>query len=85
MIRQLVRLALVALFVACNKTKEPPPSQVNLAPTPSAKPVDLGPEPNVDLSSLPTQEQYEEEAEKAITPKNLVQKVDELEKEVLAK
>jgi hypothetical protein len=56
----------------------------NLAPTPpSAKPVvEFGPEANVDLNSLPVKEDYEVEAEKAITPKNLLEKVDELDKEV---
>ena len=85
MIRQLVPALFVALLFACNRTKEPPPSESNLTPTPpSAKSVEP-PEPHVDLESIPTEEQYEEEAEKAITPKNLLKKVVELEKEVGAK
>ena len=90
MIRSLVPVALVAQLVGCTcgRVDEPAPTHSNLSPTPasaSAKPVDLGPEPPVDLDSLPVKEDYELEAEKAITPKTLLEKVDELEKEVSKK
>ena len=85
MIRELAPAVLFALVVACSKTKEPPPSQSNLTPTPPVAKSAEPPEPEVDLDSIPTEEQYEEEAEKAITPKNLAKKVDELEKEIRGK
>jgi hypothetical protein len=39
-------------------------------------------EPAVDLESLPVEEDFEEEAEKEITPANLTKKIEELEKEM---
>jgi hypothetical protein len=88
-IRELVPIALATLLASCtcNEVKEPGPSQSNLvAASSSAKPaVDLGPEPDVDLDSIPVKEDYELDAEKAITPKTLLEKVDELEKEVSKK
>jgi hypothetical protein len=84
MIRSLVAAALLLLLAACNKTKEPPPG-VNVIPVSSSgtsakkkKP----PEPYVDLESMPVEQDYEEEAEKLITPKTLLKKVDELDKEI---
>jgi hypothetical protein len=82
--RKLAPAVLVALLFACNRTKEPPPSQSTLTPTPPSASVEP-PEPHVDLDSIPTEHQYEEEAWKEITPKNLLQKVDELEKEIKGK
>jgi hypothetical protein len=91
MIRALVSVALVVLVglpAACKKVEEPPPNKVNLIP--SSSPTSSArrkkpPEPYVDLESMPVEQDYEVEAEKLITPKTLLKKVDELEKEVDAK
>lgn len=88
MIRHGWPLLVVAMTAACsNKVKEPPPNQVNLSATPQASKsaAPTLPEPTVDLESMPSEEDYEEEAEKAITPKNLLEKVEELEKEISGK
>jgi hypothetical protein len=88
MMRHVWSIVLVLLPIACsNKVKEPPPNQVHLSatPRPSTSVAPKLPEPTVDLDGLPSEEDYEEEAEKAITPKNLLQQVDELEKQVHGK
>ena len=85
MIRTFVPVALVALLVGCtcSKVEEPVATKSNLAPTPpSAKSAKAGPEPDLDLDSLPVKEDYELEAEKAITPKTLIDKVNELDEEI---
>jgi hypothetical protein len=87
-IRALVPVALVALLVGCTcgKVDEPTSTQSNLAPTPpSATSAKAAPKQDIDLDSLPVNEDYELEAEKAITPKTLLEKVDELEKEISKK
>jgi hypothetical protein len=86
MTRELAPAAFMVLLIACNKVKEPPQAQVNVIPAPqsSKSAAPALPEPNVDLESLPVEEDYEEEAEKLITPKTLLKKVDELEKEISA-
>ncbi len=85
MIRALALVALVGLLVGCTcgRVDEPVSTQSNLTPTPpSAKSADLGPEPPVDPDSLPVKEDYELEAEQAITPKNLIDRVNELDEEI---
>ena len=89
MIRKaLVSLAVLAL-IACEKKEE-------AATTPSAEPAStaaapdptpaaaVAPTSQIDLETLPTEEEFEEEAEKEITPVNLEKKLDELEKEISA-
>jgi hypothetical protein len=87
MTRTLLPVVLFLLLAACNKTEEPPPTKVNLVPasSPTVSAKKKPPEPYVDLESMPVEQDYEEEAEKAITPKTLLKKVDELEKDVDAK
>jgi len=38
----------------------------------------------IDLETVPTEEEFEEEAEKEITPANFEKKLDDLEKEISA-
>jgi len=88
MIRKiLLPLAILAL-IACEKKEE-------AATTPSAEPAATATAPTtaaaavatatpIDLETLPTEEEFEEEAEKEITPANLEQKLDELEREISA-
>jgi hypothetical protein len=87
MIRELAPIALVALLIACNKVKEPPQGQLNVTPAPqsSKSAAPKPPEPNVDLESLPVEEDYEVDAEKAITPKTLIDQVNQLDEEVSMK
>jgi len=89
MIRKaLISLAVLAL-VACEKkdeaatapSAEVAPTTAAPDPTPAAA---VAPAPQIDLETLPTEEEFEEEAEKEITPVNLEKKLDEIEKEISA-
>jgi hypothetical protein len=64
-------LALALAAAGCSKKSEEAPTAA--APEPA---------PVVDVESLPVEEQFEEEAEKDLTPQNLVAKLDEIEKEI---
>jgi len=89
MIREFSSVALVALLVGCtcSQVEEPPSTGSNLIPThPSAtSEANLGPEPSIDLESLPVEEDYEADAERDITPNTLVDKVNELDEEISKK
>ena len=89
MIRKaLLSLAILAL-VACEKkdeaatvpSAEPATTAAAPEPTPAAA---VAAAPQIDLETLPTEEDFEEEAEKEITPVNLEKKLDDLEKEISA-
>jgi hypothetical protein len=84
-------LALALAAAGCSKKSEeattpvenspvasaPTPAELNTsiaAATPEAAPV--------DVDALPVEEQFEEEAEKDLTPQNLVAKLDDIEKEI---
>lgn len=85
-------LALALTAAACDKKAEESPAtpadentQAANAPTPADANTNVAaatPTPTVDVESLPVQEQFEQEAEKELTPQNLVAKLDELEKEI---
>ena len=89
MIRKILVSLAVLTLVACEKKEE-------TATTPSAEPAatTAAPEPTpaaavaaapqIDLETLPTEEEFEEEAEKEITPANLEKKLDDIEKEISA-
>jgi hypothetical protein len=85
--RFLVFVPVLALFVACKKDEPPPPSEVNVVPTPQPTvPTTAAPaEPAIDLETLSVGEDFEEEAEKELTVANLEKKLDELEKEISEK
>jgi hypothetical protein len=81
--------ALVAL--SCQKQEDPASSsKTETAETPKvegAAPLAAATAtaaPEIDLETLPTEEDFEEEAEKEITSQNLEKKLDELEKEIAA-
>jgi hypothetical protein len=81
----LLLLAILGLTAACEKQEEPQAAptaettaQAAPTPTPAAAVA------QIDLETLPTEEQFEDEAEKEITSDNLEQKLDELEKEISA-
>jgi hypothetical protein len=87
-----VTLVLAALtLLACQKkedtaasskteTAETPKVEAT-APAAAAAPTAA---PEIDLETLPTEEDFEDEAEKEITSQNLEKKLDELEKEIAA-
>ena len=85
-------LALALVAAGCDKKSEEPTTPVDNAPVANAPtPAELNtniaaatPElaPVVDVESLPVEEQFEQEAEKDLTPQNLVAKLDEIEKEI---
>lgn len=90
--RHMIALAALGLLAlsACEKKEAPAPAPDTTAATPpaaSAVPAataPAAPEPVVDVSSLPVEEQYEADADKEITAANLTAKLDELEKEIAA-
>jgi hypothetical protein len=87
MIRKLALALMLVSVVACKKEEKPatPPAEATpVAPAqePATKPASVPAEPAVDLESLSVEEDFEEEAEKDITPANLSKKVDDLEKEM---
>jgi len=83
-------LAAAFLAFACAKKAEESPAEndpTTNAPTPADMNTSIAaatpaPAPTVDVESLPVQEEFEQEAEKELTPQNLVAKLDELEKEI---
>ena len=87
---KLIVLSAVLSFSACNKKEEPPAA---LAETASAAALQPAPPPiaaaapeatPVDVDTLPVEEQFEGDAEVALTSANLNAKLDELEKEISA-
>lgn len=86
--RYLVIAGSLVLLCACaKKAEEPateiPVSEVASAPAPLVTDVAAAaPEAVIDVESLPVQEQFEQEAEREVDSKNLVAKLDELEKEI---
>lgn len=85
-------LALALAAAGCAKKSEDPTNPVENspeanAPTPAEVNTNIAaaapePAPTVDVASLPVAEQFEEEAEKELTPQNLVAKLDDIEKEI---
>lgn len=77
---------LLLLTGGCEKKaeqQEPASIEVASAPTPLTTDVAaVAPEPVIAVESLPVQEQFEQEAEREIDSKNLVAKLDQLEKEI---
>jgi hypothetical protein len=86
MMRSLIIAGGVLVLCACAKKPEPqelPVSEVASAPAPLVTDVAAAaPEVVIDVESLPVQEQFEQEAEREVDSKNLVAKLDELEKEI---
>jgi hypothetical protein len=86
MIRRSIVILATVLLLACKK-EEPPPAPA-AEPTPVATVPAAAPaapaEPVVDLDKVPVEEDFEEEAEKEVTPATLLKTVDELEKEISA-
>jgi hypothetical protein len=81
--RTLLTAALLTLSVACEKS-EPPPAADVTPPTPApvatpSAPAAAAAEEPIDL---PTEEDFEEEAEQKVTPKSLEAELDALEKEI---
>lgn len=75
-------LGLSLALVGCEEKKEPAPAAAPAKPAAEVKPVaQKAPEP-VALDSIPTEEDFEEEAQKEVTAENLDQQLDSLEKEI---
>jgi len=86
MIRMVLLASALVVCAACSKKEEPsapPPApaetQAAAPPTPT---VAAATEAVVDLETVPVEEEFEEEAEKELTPANLVTKLDAVEKEL---
>lgn len=72
--------------VACATTESPstpPPAEPAAAKTPEAPPP-VTATIQVDMETVPAEEDFEDEAEAAITPANLEKQLDAMEKEILA-
>jgi hypothetical protein len=87
MYRALVILATVLTFAACDQGKEGPGGKSTSTPTSAAAP--KGPttgaaaaNDDVDKEDIPVAEDFEEEAEKAVTDDNLDDEVAKMEKEI---
>ncbi len=85
----LILAAVAALAVACEKKEEAPSTTQSAEPTtataaPATTPAAVATAAQIDLETLPTEEEFEDEADKEITPANLEKKLDELEKEISA-
>ena len=84
-------LACLGAALACQKA-EPPSSAAESAAAAPAVPSAPAPStvtavvtaPPVDVAAIPAREDFEEEAESAITPANLEQQLEALEREVSA-
>jgi hypothetical protein len=75
--------------LACQKAEPPSPAPESAAaapavPAPSAAPATVATAPTVDVAAVPAREDFEEEAQSAITPANLEQQLEALEREVSA-
>ena len=75
-------------LLACQKQEDAKPSTTETAETPKVEATTQAAAqptaPEIDLETLPTEEDFEDEAEKEITSQNLEKKLDELEKEIAA-
>ena len=76
--------------LACEKAEPPSapePAAATAAPSvpaPSAVPTAVAVPESVEVAAVPAREDFEEEAERAITPTNLEQQLEALEREVSA-
>jgi hypothetical protein len=89
MIRKALLSLVILALVACEKKDEAATAPSAEATTTTAAPeptpaAAVAAAPQIDLETLPTEEDFEEEAEKEITPVNLEKKLDDLEKEISA-
>jgi hypothetical protein len=89
MIRKLSLVLAALALLACQKKEDTAPSsKTETAETPKIEATAAAPTtaaaPEIDLETLPTEEDFEDEAEKEITSQNLEKKLDELEKEIAA-
>jgi hypothetical protein len=89
MIRKVLLSLAILSIAACEKKEEAstPTAEASAATTAAPEPTPaaaVAAAPQIDLETLPTEEDFEEEAEKEITPVNLEKKLDDLEKEISA-
>jgi hypothetical protein len=90
MIRKVLFCLAITALVACEKKEETPATTATAESTASATAPEPTPAaavaqaPVIDLETLPTEEEFEEEAEKEITGATLEAKLDALEKEISA-
>jgi hypothetical protein len=75
-------LACLALLAACNKDKPEPSASAPAAPATTAAPPQASVASGSDQAGVPTEEDYEDEAEQKITAENADQELDKLEKEI---
>ena len=83
--RRVIAFVLLAFALgACSKKPEetvPAPAQPAAPPAPTAA-VSAAPTAPADSADIPTEEDFEAEAERRITSKNLEAELDKLEKEI---
>lgn len=85
MIARLAPLALVLFLAACEKKEPPAPAEPPPEPPPAAT-VEPPPAASAETAEadVPTEEDFEEEADKQVTAANLDAQLDALEKEINA-
>lgn len=92
-LRSLFAMCLLAAASGCQKSEPPsqpapapapapPAAAAPAAPAPKAAETSVTTAPPVKLESIPAREDFEEEAERQITPANLERELQALEKEV---
>ena len=72
--------------MACETTEPPTPAPADptAAKAPEAPPTPIAAAIQVDMETVPAEEDFEDEAEAAITPANLEKQLDAMEKEIEA-
>jgi hypothetical protein len=85
MTRLVAKLTLLALLVAplaCNKQEPVPAADAEAAAAPTAPSAAAPAAENEPLADVPTESDYEEQADLAIDKNNYVDRLDELQKEI---
>jgi len=86
MTRSIALIVLSLCFAACEKKEEPKPTTAATAAAPTAADPASATEPASasagDTAELPTEQDFEDEAERTITAENLDSELDKLEKEI---
>ena len=85
LVRNMAMAACLIGAMACEKTETAPaPAEPATAKAPEAPATPIAATIQVDMETVPAEEDFEDEAEAAITPANLEKQLDAMEKEILA-
>ncbi|MBK8994886.1 MAG: hypothetical protein IPM35_03925 [Myxococcales bacterium] len=82
MIRALLALTLVCLCLPACEKKEPAPSSAATTAATTAAPTAASAQASDDGEGMPTEEDFEDEAEQKISAQNAEEELDKLEKEI---